>query len=97
MKETIPIWEKYLLTPEEASELVGLPASFFRMAGQLTRDRKYDLPCSWNGERLKINRVLLQKWLDSKSDGRTNFKMSFILKDIENRNSQQRGRPRKAR
>ena len=35
----IPIWRKILLTPNEATELFGLPVQFFRIAGALTKKR----------------------------------------------------------
>lgn len=35
--EQIPVWKKYVITPEEASLLFALPAEFFRLAGHLTK------------------------------------------------------------
>lgn len=37
LEVNIPIWRKILLTPDEATELFGLSAQFFRVAGALTR------------------------------------------------------------
>ena len=92
----IPIWRKILLTPDEATELFGLPAQFFRVAGALTKNGQYDLPCCWIGSHLKINRPKLEKWLEDKSDGITDFKTSYLLGKLEN-GINKRGRKRKIR
>nr|DAO85086.1 MAG TPA: excisionase [Caudoviricetes sp.]DAY72285.1 MAG TPA: excisionase [Caudoviricetes sp.] len=92
----IPIWRKILLTPDEATELFGLPAQFFRVAGTLTKRGQYDLPCCWIGSHLKINRPKLEKWLEDKSDGITDFKTSHLLEKIKE-NTPRRGRKRKER
>lgn len=95
----IPIWRKILLTPDEATELFGLPAQFFRVAGTLTKRGQYDLPCCWIGSHLKINRPKLEKWLEDKSDGITDFKTSLLKKRVEELKNglNKRGRKRKIR
>lgn len=98
--ENIPIWEKYAISPEEASKLFSLPAEFFRLAGQLTKAGGYDLPCFWIGSHLKINRLMMINWLNDKSDGREDFKTTLLKKRVEefkNGLHQQRGRKRKMR
>ena len=92
----IPVWQKILLTPDEATELFGLSAQFFRVAGALTKNGQYDLPCCWMGSHLKINRPKLEKWLEDKSDGITDFKTSYLLEKIKE-NTPRRGRKRKER
>lgn len=96
LNDAVPIWKKYLLTPEETSELTGLSAAFIRYAGQMTRNGDYDLPCVWVGNHLKINRLMLEEWLQDKTDGHRDFKTAFIIKSIEE-NVPHRGRPRKIR
>jgi len=96
LEVNIPIWRKILLTPDEANELFGLPAQFFRVAGTLTKRGQYDLPCCWIGSHLKINRPKLEKWLEDKSDGITDFKTSHLLEKIKE-NTPRRGRKRKER
>lgn len=96
LEVNIPIWRKILLTPDEATELFGLSAQFFRVAGALTKNGQYDLPCCWIGSHLKINRPKLEKWLEDKSDGITDFKTSYLLEKIKE-NTPCRGRKRKER
>ncbi|WP_196592450.1 helix-turn-helix domain-containing protein [Pectinatus frisingensis] len=93
---SVPIWKKYLLSPDEASELTGLSTAFIRYAGQMTKAGEYDLPCVWIGNHLKINRLLLEKWLEDKTDGHRDFKTAFIIKQIKEA-IPHRGRPRKVR
>ena len=97
--EQIPVWEKYSLSPEEASKLFSMPAEFFRLAGQLTKNGAYDLPCFWIGSHLKINRLMMIEWLKDKSDGREDFKTALLKKRIEEFKNglHQRGRKRKIR
>lgn len=98
-REQIPVWQKYAITPEEASMLFSLPAEFFRLAGQLTKSGAYDLPCFWIGSHLKINRLMMIEWLKDKSDGREDFKTALLKKRIEELKSglHQRGRKRRIR
>ena len=98
-REQIPVWEKYALSPEEASRLFSLSAAFFRAAGQLTKSGYLDLPCFWIGNHLKINRLMMIEWLNDKSDGREDFKLSLLKKRVEEIENglHQRGRKRKAR
>lgn len=97
--EQIPVWQKYVITPEEASSLFALPAEFFRLAGHLTKEGIYDLPCFWIGSHLKINRMKMIEWLNSKSDGREDFKTSLLKKRVEELKNglNKRGRKRKIR
>lgn len=100
--DVIPIWEKYVLSPEEASRLFSLPAEFFRLAGALTKAGAYDLPCFWVGSHLKINRLKTIEWINDKCyTGREDFKTSLIKQRVEEYKKElcthRRGRKRKAR
>ncbi len=94
--DSVPIWQKYLLSPAETAELSGLPIEFVRSAGNMARTGQYDFPCIWIGNRLKINRLLFEKWLQDKTDGRHDFKTEFIQQNIESYGPK-KGRPRKIR
>lgn len=98
-REQIPVWEKYAISPEEASKLFSISADFLRLAGQLTKEGGYDLPCFWIGSHLKINRLMMINWLNDKSDGREDFKTALLKKRVEEFKNglNQRGRKRKAR
>lgn len=91
----VPVWEKYLLSPAEASALTGLSEPFLRYAGNMTKAGEYDLPCCWIGSHLKINRLELIEWLKDKSDGHRDFKTAFLVK--QTKKAVRRGRPRKIR
>ena len=98
-REQIPVWEKYAISPEEASKLFSISADFLRLAGQLTKEGGYDLPCFWIGSHLKINRMKMIEWLNDKSDGREDFKTSLLKKRVEELKNglNKRGRKRKIR
>ena len=72
---------------------------FFRLAGQLTKEGGYDLPCFWIGSHLKINRLMMINWINDRSDGREDFKTALLKKRIEEFKNglHQRGRKRKIR
>lgn len=94
--ENVPIWRKYFLTPEETAKYTGIPVTFFRCAGNLAKSGEYDLPCVWVGNHLKINRIMLENWLADKTNGRMDFKTTFLIKTIEEKQIH-RGRPRRVR
>lgn len=96
--EAVPITKKYLLTPDEASALSGLPANILRFYGKLAKeDNNFSFPCSWAGSHLKINRIGLERWLLERADGQYDFTEKYALKLIEQATTAKRGRPRKVR
>ncbi len=90
----VPIWQKYLLTPDEAAALSGLSPSFIRHAGLRAKNDGYNFPCCWIGMHMKVNRILFEKWLIDKTDGHRDFKTEWLIKETD---KPRRGRPRKVR
>lgn len=96
--EAVPITKKYLLSPDEASALSGLPANLLRFYGKLAKeDNGFSFPCSWAGAHLKINRIGLERWLLERADGHFDFTEKYILKKMQQATTTKRGRPRKVR
>lgn len=95
--EAVPITMKYLLTPDEASALSGLPANLLRFYGKLAKDdNNFSFPCSWAGTHMKINRIGLERWLLERADGHFDFTEKYILEQMQ-ATTAKRGRPRKVR
>lgn len=57
----IPIWEKYILTFEEASQYFGIGENKLRRIAAENPDAKFLLH---NGNRVQIKRVLFEKYLN---------------------------------
>ena len=95
--KAVPITKKYLLTPDEASELSGLSANLLRFYGRLAKESNFDFPCSWAGSHLKINRIGLERWLLERADGHFDFTEKYILEQMQQATTAKRGRPRKVR
>jgi len=63
MKEkTIPVWEKYTLSVEEAAEYFRIGESKLRRLINMNTDADWIM---WNGNRPQIKRRLFEKYIDS--------------------------------
>ena len=60
--ETIPVWEKYILTMQEASAYFGIGINQFRKIVIEHKDAPWVL---WNGAHAKIKRREFEKFIDS--------------------------------
>lgn len=61
-ENSIPIWEKYTLSIEEASEYFRVGENKLRELVKEQRDANFIL---WNGNRAQIKRRLFENYLDS--------------------------------
>lgn len=61
-ENSIPIWEKYTLSIEEASEYFRVGENKLRELVKEQRDANFIL---WNGNRAQIKRRLFKNYLDS--------------------------------
>lgn len=61
----IPIWEKYVLSIEEASMYFRVGENKLRELVKNNRNAKYVL---WNGNRAQIKRRLFENYLDEVND-----------------------------
>lgn len=62
MAETIPVWEKYVLTIKEASAYFGIGSNRFRRIVNEHKDAGWVI---WNGSHAKIKRKEFEKFIDS--------------------------------
>lgn len=62
MSISVPIWEKYTLTIEEAAAYFRIGESKLRRIISDNQDAKYIL---WNGNRPQIKRAMFEKVVDS--------------------------------
>ena len=60
-KQNIPVWKKYTLSIEEASEYFRVGENKLRELIKENKDEKFIL---WNGNRAQIKRKLFEKYLD---------------------------------
>ena len=61
-KQSLPWWQKYTLTLEEASEYFGINYKKLRLFSKAHADEEFLL---WNGNRALIKREQFEKYLDS--------------------------------
>ncbi len=61
-KQSLPWWQKYTLTLEEASEYFGINYKKLRLICKAHADEEFLL---WNGNRALIKREQFEKYLDS--------------------------------
>ena len=61
MQNNIPIWEKYLLSIEEASGYFHIGENKLRSIAKENPEAGFLI---WNGNRVKIKRQLFEKYLD---------------------------------
>lgn len=59
--DSIPFWERYTLTVEEAASYFRVGENKLRKMIQEDRDANYIL---WNGNRPQIKRKLFEQWID---------------------------------
>ena len=62
MGETIPVWEKYILTMQEASAYFGIGINRFRKIVNEHKDAPWVL---WNGVHAQIKRKAFEEYIDS--------------------------------
>lgn len=61
-KQSLPWWQKYTLTLEEAAEYFGISYKKLRLICKAHADEEFLL---WNGNRALIKREQFEKYLDS--------------------------------
>ena len=59
--QTIPIWERYTLTVEEAATYFRIGENKLRRVIRENKDADFLL---WNGNRPQIKRVMFEKYID---------------------------------
>lgn len=99
---TVPLWCRVLVNPEQAEALTGISREVYRMMYHLTAIGELDLPCARKGNEVLIHLPMLNKWLADKMDGHMDFKIATIkkwLKEAKERDAAQHkpGRRRKIR
>lgn len=62
MEKTIPIWEKYVLTIEEAAQYFHIGENKLRRIISENRDAEFLL---WNGNRAQIKRRMFERYIDN--------------------------------
>lgn len=62
MKETVPVWEKYTLTVEEAAAYFNIGEGRLRTLINENQEAKYIL---WKSTRPNIKRKLFENYIDS--------------------------------
>ncbi len=62
MNNTVPIWEKYTLTIEEAAAYFRIGENKLRRLVSENQDAEYII---WNGNRPQIKRIKFEKMIDS--------------------------------
>ena len=61
MQNNIPVWEKYILSIEEATEYFHIGENKLRSIAKENPEAEFLI---WNGNRVKIKRQLFEKYLD---------------------------------
>lgn len=62
-KNEIPLWEKYTLTLNEASQYFGIG---YKKLSKFVDEHENENFILWNGSRAHIKRVLFEKYIDEK-------------------------------
>ncbi len=96
-KIDVPPWRKLVITPVEASTLTNFPPAFFRLMAIAVKNKQSDFPCAWYGTSIKINRPMMERWLEENFLQHIDFKTKYILKMAYEEELPKRGRPRKER
>lgn len=99
--DKIPIWNKAVLSSEEAAEYGNLALVQITAHAYLAKHGKSDFPCFWVGKSIKIHRKAFDKWLEELALGHYVLELARVKDIIKNINNSQaqivkrRGRPRK--
>lgn len=62
---TVPVWEKYTLTVQEAAAYFRIGENKLRRIISEDKDASFVL---WNGNRPQIKRVIFERYLDKQSE-----------------------------
>ncbi len=96
--KSIPIWEKAVLTAEEAAELSGVNISILRIHGHLAVLGQSEFPSFFVGNHMKVHRELFIKWLADIAKNHEKLELKTVKRVLEEATAPStRGRPRKNR
>lgn len=101
--DKIPIWNKAVLSSEEAAEYGNLALVQIQAHAVLAKHGKSDFPCFWVGQSIKVHRKAFDKWLEDLALGHYVLELARVKETINNLDKvteqikKRRGRPRKVR
>lgn len=101
--DKIPIWNKAVLSSEEAAEYGNLALVQIQAHALLAKHGKSSFPCFWVGQSIKVHRKAFDKWLEDLALGHYVLELSKVKGIIEKLQNNElnvpkrRGRPRKDR
>lgn len=96
----IPVWQKAVLTVDEAASYGSLSPQMLRGLVTLTKLNKGSFPFFMSGDTVKIPRVSFEEWLVNMGREHTQLELKLInqmIESIKKEAEPKRGRPRKAR
>lgn len=101
--DKIPIWNKAVLTSEEAAEYGNLALAVIQAHARLAKEGRSSFPCFWSGENIRVHRQSFDKWLEELALGHHVIELKMVNEVIKKLNNGElskkarRGRPRKIR
>ncbi|PWM77021.1 MAG: hypothetical protein DBY32_09355 [Phascolarctobacterium sp.] len=99
--DKVPIWNKAVLSSEEAAEYSNLALVYIQAHAYLAKCGQSDFPCFWVGKSIKVHRQALDKWLEELAYGHQVLELARVRNIIKNMDKldgllvKRRGRPRK--
>lgn len=96
-KPMIPIWEKAVLSVEEAAAYGNISHQIIRGHALLAKIGKSTFPAFWVGDTLKVHREEFNEWLKEVAVGHQKLEIKTVTEMLKQVTEIKRGRPRKGR
>lgn len=97
-KLEIPVWNKAVLSLEEAAAYGNLNVHLLRGFSVLAAAGKSNFPVFYSGDTMKIPRVSFERWLEGLGDSHSKLELKVVQRMVsEAKEPAKRGRPRKER